>query len=75
MIETYFLTPISMLTQAGWTYVLLAIVGGLLIGAFLGAMPGITATVAVALLFPPSIYMSPLIGLIFLSRRDTNRIN
>lgn len=67
MIDAYISTPLAMLTQAGWMYVFLVIIGGLIIGAFLGAMPGITATVAVALMFPPSIYMPSLLGIIFLS--------
>ncbi len=42
---------------------LIAIVSGTVIGIIVGAIPGLTATMAVALLIPVTFSMAPLVGL------------
>lgn len=43
--------------------VILSLLGGMVLGIFVGAAPGLTATMATALLVPITYYMSPLAGL------------
>ncbi|WP_116600151.1 tripartite tricarboxylate transporter permease [Primorskyibacter marinus] len=50
-------TSLSMVIEA---HVLLAILGGAVYGLFIGALPGLTATMATALLVPLTFYMAPL---------------
>ena len=42
---------------------LAAVIGGLLVGQLLGAIPGLTATMAVALLIPYTYYLEPWVGI------------
>lgn len=58
---TEFILPaLSELMNPG---VLLAILSGTVVGIIVGAMPGLTATMAVALLIPVTFGMQPLVGL------------
>ena len=57
------LSYLSFLTDP---YVLLVMTLGTLAGIFLGAMPGVSPTMAVALLVPMTFYMDPKTGLILL---------
>lgn len=52
-----FLEALSLVLQLD---VLTAIVGGAIYGLFIGALPGLTATMATALLVPLTFYMAPL---------------
>lgn len=47
-------------------YNLLAISGGMLMGVIVGAIPGLTGTMAVALALPFTFYMDPITGIILL---------
>ena len=47
-------------------YNLLAISGGMLVGVIVGAIPGLTGTMAVALALPFTFYMDPVTGIILL---------
>ncbi|WP_068308247.1 tripartite tricarboxylate transporter permease [Aliiruegeria sabulilitoris] len=56
------MTPDTLLTALGivmQTDVLLAVLGGAVYGLFIGAVPGLTATMATALLVPVTFYMAP----------------
>ncbi|WP_069366564.1 tripartite tricarboxylate transporter permease [Salisediminibacterium beveridgei] len=59
--------PFQLFSQEGYFIIFVVLFSGLLIGAFMGAMPGLTATVAVALMFPPSMQLPSLLGILFLS--------
>lgn len=74
MFQEMVLAPMDLIINAGWSQVLIAMVGGLAFGAFLGAMPGITGVIAVALMFPPSIYMNPVVGVVLLSAVYTGSV-
>lgn len=56
----FFLPALSELMNPG---VLFAILSGTVVGIIVGAMPGLTATMAVALLIPVTFGMQPLVGL------------
>jgi putative tricarboxylic transport membrane protein len=55
-----FATLAEALTLVFQLQVLLAILGGAVYGLFIGALPGLTATMATALLVPLTFYMAPL---------------
>ena len=57
---------LSYLTFMADPYVILVMVMGTLAGIFLGAMPGVSPTMAVALLVPMTFYMDPSTGLVLL---------
>ena len=50
------------------------IVGGLVIGVFLGSMPGVSGVLAITLLLGPSYYMPPLQAIIFLTAIYTGSV-
>lgn len=54
------------LQQVAQPHVLLLVAGGVTAGLFVGAMPGLTATMAMAVLLPFTFSMSPLNGLVSL---------
>ncbi|MBE3639269.1 tripartite tricarboxylate transporter permease [Mangrovicoccus algicola] len=57
------MSPATLLESLGMVLqvqVLLAILGGAVYGLFIGALPGLTATMATALLVPLTFYMAPL---------------
>ena len=56
----FFLPALSALMDPA---VLFSITAGTIVGIIVGAMPGLTATMAVALLIPVTFGMSPLVGL------------
>ena len=60
------LETLSYLSFLADPYVLLIMTLGTLAGVFLGAMPGVSPTMAVALLVPMTFYMEPKTGLILL---------
>jgi putative tricarboxylic transport membrane protein len=55
-----------MLLASGWV-IFLYIIIGLLFGIIIGAMPGLSVVVAVAVVFPITMYMLPLHGIVLLS--------
>ena len=62
-----FLNSFPLLFSGGsFLSVLSAICIGLLIGLFVGALPGLTTLMAMAIVLPISFFMEPLIGIPFL---------
>lgn len=68
------LETLSYLSFLGDPYVLLIMSVGSLAGVFLGAMPGVSPTMAVALLVPMTFYMDPRTGLILLGTVYTSAV-
>lgn len=58
---------------ASWK-ILFWIFGGLIIGVFLGSLPGVSGVLAITLLLGPSYYMTPLDAIIFLTSIYTGSV-
>ena len=65
MLESFFNSFPLLLGSGNFLTIIFVIALGLLIGLFVGALPGLTTLMAMAIVLPISFFMDPLVGIPF----------